>query len=117
MTKPTLAGEISNPAMGSPSSLSPYPRAQTLHELRKSRKEACFSPLAQTCLSLYHHFLEHCRGQAPGIRVLAGAMIGVEKDKPAGKGVARPVSEGKSAPFQLKRVQDRIVGNAADGKE
>ena len=44
-------------------------------------------------------------------------MIGVEQDEPPRKGVARPVSEGKGASFQLKRIEDRVVGDAADGKE
>src|SRR5262245_59459696 len=44
-------------------------------------------------------------------------MIGVEHNEPAGKGVARPVSEGKGASLQLKRVQNRVVGNATNGKK
>src|SRR3989304_5516455 len=53
-------------------------------------------------------------GQPPGIGVLAGAMIAVEQDEPAGKRVPGAVGEGKIALLQLKRIQDGIMGDAAD---
>ena len=44
-------------------------------------------------------------------------MIGVEQDEAARKSVTRSMNKGKVASFQLKRIEDLVVGDAADGKD
>src|SRR3972149_1614644 len=68
----------------------------------------------QTCRGRADDLLEHGGGQPPGIGVLAGAMIAVEQDKPTRKLMPGAVGKGEIALLQLKRIQDGIMGDAAD---
>ena len=99
MTKPTLSGEISNPAMRSPSRLANDRTHQSMPELQGGDKATwCRSRPVQTCRGLANHRLEHGGGEPPGIGVLARAMIAVEQDKPARqRRVARRGQRGNPA--------------------
>src|SRR5262245_43420407 len=44
-------------------------------------------------------------------------MTGVEQDQPPGKSMTCPVREGKGSSFQRESIEDRVVGDATDGKE
>src|SRR3990170_1662219 len=119
ITKPTFAGEISNPAMGDHPRWPMTARVKACPTWRTAarRLNRRLSGPVQTCHGLGNDLLEHGCGQPPGIGVLAGAMIAVEQDKPARKRVPGAVGEGEIALLQLKRIQDGIMGDAADRQE
>src|SRR6476646_10923338 len=91
----------------------PQPSSQNAREaLLQQHSQAALSA-AELVYDIGQHRLEHGRGQPPGVRVLARAVVAVEEHVPGRKLMTGAVRKGILAALQSQSSARAVMGDAA----